>query len=500
LKISKKKAEAKKKLLAKKEADKKPKVVLNKKGKDKLRKLRNKRNKVDKLKKLKKKSDAVKQKKKTLKKAIKDNKNKKEEEKKETKKKEVKKPKVKTVVLRGPPGPPGPPGPAGKPGANGKDGKNGVNGKDGKNGLNGKDGKPGAPGKNGLNGKDGLNGKNGDNGKDGKPGAAGAPGAPGPKGEPGKAGAQGPAGAAGTQGPQGPAGKAGARGSPGAAGKPGSAGAAGKPGPAGARGAPGAAGAPGKDDVVNNNQARAAPTPAPTQAPLPKLSGDSKLQCRAVDASTGFPVPKAEFTVRTIDGTAVARPVQNSDGVITTAVPAPAALKLEARAPGYFTFREPVETVKDSTTECRMALAQDLEGVVARIVLTWGEHCPFALQGHLRTPKCTFDTANPASCQDPNVKLEHHDETHHGPDTISIKDWRPGNYIFRVTSVEQPADLTKCDATVMFYEPGAVHRYDIKACALLSHHLVAHLSLSVCVSLLHLALCSLLAPSPSLSL
>jgi len=143
-------------------------------------------------------------------------------------------------------------------------------------------------------------------------------------------------------------------------------------------------------------------------------------------------------------------------------VQSPLTYRIVVKHPGYFTASQAVDVPRDHNTHCRVVAAPLLKNKAARIVLTWGKW-PKKMVGMLRSPHCELDPDFPNRCDDPKLTVEHNDDLSHGPITIAINEWEPGNYFYSVTQVD-PLDTVNfedSDARVMFYDDKGAHEFKV---------------------------------------
>jgi len=188
-------------------------------------------------------------------------------------------------------------------------------------------------------------------------------------------------------------------------------------------------------------------------------SGD--LSGSVVDATTANPLPNVLVTV---DGTGLSDLTDGSGNYLIPGVPS-GARSVTAALEGYVTISQDVDIDCGVTNLLNFALSPNLPPDELRIVLTWGE-VPHDLDAHLWLPLATpyhVYYFNPGSLTTfPFAHLDVDDITSYGPETITVKQWYPGAYIYAVCNYSGEAELTVSEALVHVYlGANLVATYDV---------------------------------------
>mmetsp|Transcript_36009 Transcript_36009/g.81991 ORF Transcript_36009/g.81991 Transcript_36009/m.81991 type:complete len:298 (-) Transcript_36009:162-1055(-) len=189
--------------------------------------------------------------------------------------------------------------------------------------------------------------------------------------------------------------------------------------------------------------------------PIWALSGKATIDAVSVNGVNGQPIPDLVFRVETKNGKYIASPVQDRDGEWVLSVDAPMIYVVTATAPGYVDAKTIVNAQVDKQTDIRL-VSVPKPGItpgaaLGYVILEWGR-LPQSLDGILQTPRCVVDPDSPRHCTEPYVKVTHDAVRHHGPDVIAIERFEEGEYLYRVTGLNE-LDPYGCDAKVTLHMP-----------------------------------------------
>jgi len=171
----------------------------------------------------------------------------------------------------------------------------------------------------------------------------------------------------------------------------------------------------------------------------------------AVDAKTGSTLRGMTWVVKdTKTGKVVATPNVQS-GRWRHRLPA-GDLTLEGtwNEQKYIPISEKITLKANEDDFYYFASTTKLKRNVGRIVMVWNDR-PKDLDGILTTPVCELDYQSSEKCKDTSVKLEKDDVDGRGPETITIKRWENGKYIYRVKQHTNDGLLRDSNARVYFY-------------------------------------------------
>lgn len=173
----------------------------------------------------------------------------------------------------------------------------------------------------------------------------------------------------------------------------------------------------------------------------------SHLHGTAIDVTTGRPMKQVLMRVKNTNGQTVKQIVVDGSYQISLL---PGDYSLHLSRSGY------VSSVQAATTEAgldireNLLMSPSLNGNKLRAVLTWGSS-PRDLDVYMHTAKnsgaCVVSWRNMA-CHDNSVSMDIDAMDSHGPETITIKRWENGKYVYKVKRFSDDGNILTSGAKV----------------------------------------------------
>merc|ERR1719399_1597054 len=147
-------------------------------------------------------------------------------------------------------------------------------------------------------------------------------------------------------------------------------------------------------------------------------------------------------------------------------VAAPGRYTLRATRHGYTTFTGTMQVFELADKDVTIELTPPIPRGEARIVLTWGS-TPADLDAYVTTPRVT---SSGSACvvswsqmrfHDGGISLDVYAIEAHGPETVTIRRFRPGTYTYTVRNASRGGGLLASQAMVRYYTSSGVRTFRI---------------------------------------